>query len=117
MQHYSNSLAGSSVSLALSMMGDRMRVAAEMLIAGVAFQTSGKKWEVFSHEGEYLGELSTFIVSTVIGSLKKLGLKHTHVTTVARGVRDSVTFGHYYPYQDELAEIMRRRSKKPSVIH
>ena len=54
---------------------DRQRVAAEMLLIGVAFQESGNSWRVISIEGDELGFMSTFIVSETACMLKRCGLK------------------------------------------
>lgn len=94
-----------------------MRIAAELLIAGVAFQKDGKLWEVFSHNGEYLGEMSHHMVNTTIHVLKKMGLRRERITSLTRGEMDSVTFGHYYPNQEELEQMMTRRERKPVSIH
>ena len=54
---------------------DRQRQAAELLIGGVAFQQDGKNWNVFSHAGDQIGKMSTFIVSETAHMLKKAWLK------------------------------------------
>lgn len=117
MQHFHNSLAGRAGNLVSGFTDDRMRVAAEMLIAGVAFQISGKSWNVISHDGDFLSEMSTYVVCETTRALKQLGLKVNHITDVNRGEEASITFGHSYPYPDELEQIMRRRSRKETVIH
>lgn len=117
MQHFHNSLAGRAGSLISGFTDDRMRVAAELLIAGVAFQETGKLWRVFSHDGDEIGEMSTYIVSEATRALKSLGLKANQITNVNRGENASVTFGHSYPNPAELEDIMRRRSRKIATIH
>jgi hypothetical protein len=102
---------------------DRQRQAAEMLIAGVAFQKDGKTWTVISHEGDFMGEMSTFIVSQTAHMLKKAGLKNNnsrhyqgpnaHPTNPGYGV---CTFGHNGFTAAELNPIMERRFKRPLTL-
>ena len=96
---------------------DRMRVAAELLIAGVAFRTSGTHWDVFSHDGDHIGELSTFYVCEATHALRSIGLRRTSITDVNAGEKESVTFGHHYPDGIELDAIMKRRGRSFSTIH
>lgn len=117
MNHFHNSLPGRAGSLLSGIVDDRMRVAAELLIAGVAFQESGKVWRVISHDGDEIGEMSTYMVSETTHVLKSLGLRRTCITNVQAGERDSVTFGHYYDDGDEMEKIMKRRSRKMTTIH
>jgi len=82
---------------------DRQRQAAELLIAGVAFQEDGKTWHVISHDGDEIGKMSTFIVSETTHMLKKAGLKlnnsefyrgpHAHPSPPITGAQ-VVTFSH-----------------------
>lgn len=104
---------------------DRQRLAAEMLIAGVAFQKDGKMWNVFSHEGDHLGAMSTFIVSQTICMLKKAGLKlnghyllkggcaHPNPPFPGAGV---ATFGFNTFPPGVIEEMMARRVAKPLVL-
>lgn len=104
---------------------DRQRQAAEMLIAGVAFQQDGKTWTVYSHEGEFIGTLSTFIACETANMLKKAGLKsnasslfkgggNAHPTKPGFGV---LTFGfnNNIP-NEEMRVMMDRRFKKPLTL-
>ena len=117
MQHLRNTFPGIAGTHLSQILDDRMRVACEMLIAGVAFQQTTKLWTVFSHEGEYLGELSTIVVNSATHVLKKLGLSYRRIHHGMNNVLDSITFGHDYPDQDELGKMMDRRRRKPTTIH
>jgi hypothetical protein len=97
-------------------MEDRMRVAAELLVAGVAFQRSGTRWDVISHDGDHIGELSTHVVCQASRALKLVGLESTSVTDLKAGEEQSVTFGHFHPRPDELDAIMDRRSRRFSTV-
>ncbi len=44
-------------------LSDRQRIAAEMLLIGVAHQETGTMWSVYSIEGDDIGKMSTFMVS------------------------------------------------------
>lgn len=110
---------GLAASLIANNIEDRLRVAAEMLIAGVAFQTSSTRWSVYSHNGEEIGELSTFIVNETTRVMKKLGFKRERVTDITREY-DSVTFGHNCSHvisAEEMDRIIERRERKMSIIH
>jgi hypothetical protein len=101
----------------------RQRLAAEMLIAGVAFQEDGKTWGVYSHEGDNLGKLSTFVVSEVSCMLNKAGLKrnnsphfrgpNAHPTKPGYGV---CTFAYNDFPIEVVQEIMDRRFRHPQVL-
>ena len=104
---------------------DRQRQAAELLIAGVAFQRDGSNWDVISHEGDQIGVMSTFIVSETIHMLKKAGLKlnnspfyqgpHAHPTPPFKGAQVA-TFGHNHFPPEELRRMMDRRFKRPLTL-
>ena len=104
---------------------DRQRQAAELLIAGVAFQKDGKTWDVFSHEGDYIGQMSTFIVCETSHMLKKAGLKlnnskyyqgpSVHPTPPFPGAQ-VVTFAHNNFPPDEVQQMMDRRFKRPLTL-
>ena len=104
---------------------DRQRQAAELLIAGVAFQDTGTEWTVFSHEGDEIGKMSTFIVCETICMLKKAGLKlnnspyyqgpHAHPTPPFPGA-GVATFGHNGFPPDEMQAMMERRCKRPLTL-
>lgn len=104
---------------------DRQRQAAELLIAGVAFQDTGTEWTVISHEGDEIGKMSTFIVCETICMLKKAGLKlnnspfyqgpNAHPTPKFPGAQVA-TFGHNdFPFE-EVQRMMNRRFKKPLTL-
>lgn len=104
---------------------DRQRQAAELLIAGVAFQKDGKMWEVINHEGDYIGMMSTYIVCTTANMLKKAGLKvnnsvyykgpqaHPCPPFPGAGV---VTFAHNDFPMDEIQQMMNRRAQRPLTL-
>lgn len=104
---------------------DRQRQAAEMLIAGVAFQRDGKTWNVISHEGDEIGTMSTFIVSETICMLKRAGLKlnntphyqgpHAHPNPPFPGAQVA-TFGYNTFPPEEIGRMMDRRFKRPLVL-
>lgn len=104
---------------------DRQRQAAELLIAGVAFQDDGKTWTVFSHEGDEIGKMSTFIVCETAHMLKKAGLKannsphysgpNVHPTPKFPGAA-VMTFAHNDFPLDEIQRMMERRFKKPFIL-
>jgi hypothetical protein len=104
---------------------DRQRQAAELLIAGVAFQHDGKTWNVFSHEGDMIGTMSTFIVSETICMLKKAGLtlnnspyykgQGAHPNPPFPGAQVA-TFGHNGFPNDEMQAMMDRRFKRPLTL-
>lgn len=101
-------------------LNDRFRVAAEMLIAGVAFQKDGKTWEVFSHDGDDLGTLSTFMVCETACMLKKMGFQSDGLQeyggNIAYGM-GCITFGRKLNYTPEVyaevQEMMDRRFRRP----
>lgn len=104
---------------------DRQRQAAELLIAGVAFQQDGKTWHVFSHAGDQIGVMSTHMVSMTANMLKKAGLKannspyykgkdaHPCPSFPGAGV---MTFGHNGFPVEEIDAMMERRFKKPLTL-
>lgn len=104
---------------------DRQRQAAELLIAGVAFQKDGATFDVISHEGDHIGTMSTFIVCETIHMLKQAGLKlnnsvhykgpHAHPCPPFHGAQ-IVTFGHNNFPPDEIQKMMDRRFKRPLTL-
>lgn len=104
---------------------DRQRQAAELLIAGVAFQADGKTWNVISHEGDQIGTMSTFIVCETISMLQKAGLKlnnsehyqgpHAHPCPPFPGAQVA-TFGHNNFPPAEIQAMMERRFKRPFTL-
>lgn len=104
---------------------DRQRQAAELLIAGVAFQEDGKNWTVISHEGDEIGKMSTFIVCETICMLKKAGLKlnnspfyqgpRAHPCPKFPGAQVA-TFGHNNFPPEEMQRMMDRRFKRPLTL-
>jgi hypothetical protein len=111
-------------------LSDRQRVAIEMLIAGVAFeQADGKTWDVFSHHGDLLGTMSTFMVSEAACLLRKAGLKSNRspyyqgpfanpCSIDAKRRLAVVTFYHGNGFPDaEVLEMMERRFKNEVNLH
>lgn len=104
---------------------DRQRQAAELLIAGVAFQETGSLWNVISHEGDEIGKMSTFIVSETIHMLKKAGLKlnnsvhyqgpNAHPCAPFPGAQVA-TFAHNGFPPEEIQAMMDRRFKRPLTL-
>ena len=104
---------------------DRQRQAAELLIAGVAFQETGSTWSVISHEGDEIGKMSTFIVCETIHMLKQAGLKlnnsphyqgpGAHPTPPFPGAQVA-TFGHNGFPAHEIQAMMDRRFKRPLTL-
>ena len=101
---------------------DRQRQAAELLIAGVAFQRTGSLWDVISHDGDQIGTMSTFIVCETSHMLKQAGLKmnnsihyqgpHAHPCPPFPGAQ-VVTFAHNNFPPAEIERMMERRFKRP----
>ena len=89
---------------------DRKRIAIEMLIAGVAFKETGTRWNVYSHEGDELGSLSTFLVSEVTHLMKKAGYKPDDLSRFMKPGEEYRSFGHGFP-NHQVEEIMARRAK------
>lgn len=104
---------------------DRQRQAAELLIAGVAFQQDGKLWNVINHEGDMIGTMSTFIVCETSSMLQKAGLKrnnspfyqgpHAHPCPPFPGAQ-VCTFGHNDFPPGEVQQMMERRFKRPLTL-
>ena len=104
---------------------DRQRQAAELLIAGVAFQQTGTKWDVINHEGDEIGTMSTFIVCETSHMLKKAGLKlnnspfyqgpHAHPCPPFPGAQ-VCTFAHNGFPPAEVQRMMERRYKRPLTL-
>jgi hypothetical protein len=104
---------------------DRQRQAAELLIAGVAFQDDGKSWTVISHEGDEIGKMSTYIVCETAHMLKKAGLKANNSSYYkGPGAHPApkfpgaavMTFGHNNFPPEEVQRMMERRFKKPLTL-
>lgn len=120
-----SSLAGVQSGLSLTRnMTDRIRCAVEMLIAGVAFQKDGKTWTVISHDGDFMGEISTFMVSETTCLLKKTtklkvsSLKEYGGNQANPGA-GCITFGHNRfseSDQVQIRQIMERRFKRPLTL-
>lgn len=104
---------------------DRQRLAAELLIAGVAFQEDGKTWSVISHAGDMIGTMSTYIVSETAHMLKQAGLKcnnspyyrgpNAHPAPRFPGAA-VVTFGYNNFPVDEIDQMMERRFLRPLTL-
>lgn len=101
-------------------LNDRFRVAAEMLIAGVAFQKSGTLWEVYSHAGDDLGTLSTFMVCETACLLKKMGFQSDGLSEYGGNITTGmgcITFGRKLNFTPEVCaeveEMMDRRWRRP----
>ena len=109
--------ANQFVSLTGPLIG-RCRVAAEMLMIGVAFQESNNLWRVISIEGDDLGTLSTFMVSSTACLLKKMGLKSNAAKEFYSHIdKPYVTFAHD-PYlssvpTEVVQEMLDRRFRNP----
>ena len=75
---------------------DRFRIAAEMLLIGVAYQETGTLWRVYSFEGDCIGTMSTFMVNETAHMLKRKGLKSNHLRhmLVVDQAQSLVTFMH-----------------------
>ena len=102
---------------------DRQRQAAELLIAGVAFQQDGTTWEVYSHEGDYIGKMSTYIVCETAHMLKKAGLKINNTAWLKEPGANptkphlgAISFGHNSFPPDEVQRMMDRRFKRPFTL-
>jgi hypothetical protein len=104
---------------------DRQRQAAELLIAGVAFQKDGTTFDVISHEGDQIGTMSTFIACETSSMLQKAGLKrnnsphyqgpHAHPCPPFQGAQ-VITFAHNGFPPDEIQKMMDRRFKRPFTL-
>lgn len=104
---------------------DRQRQAAELLIAGVAFQKDGKTWDVISHEGDQIGTMSTFIVCETSHMLKQAGLKlnnspyyqgpNAHPCPPFPGAQVCTFVYNDFPL-DEVVKMMERRFKRPLTL-
>lgn len=100
---------------------ERLRIAAEMLMIGVAFQETGNQWRVISIEGDDLGFLSTFVVSETACMLKRQGLKSNAAPEFFRGMNQQyVTFAHdpqLSSVPDEvIGEMVARRFRNPVTL-
>jgi hypothetical protein len=102
---------------------DRLRVCAELLVTGVAFQQDGKTWSVFSHEGEEIGIMSTYWVNATTHAMKKLGWKVNGFDPIMYGDKPAITFGHHPDNMPRLLSnaeydiILKRRHRKVVTIH
>jgi hypothetical protein len=61
------------LSNAITSAGQHLGNVIKMLVDGVAFRTSGVVFDVFSHEGDPLGEITTADLSFAICYMKRLG--------------------------------------------
>ena len=101
---------------------DRLRVCVELLVAGVAFQTDNRVWEVFSHDGEHIGTMSTYWVHSTICAMKKLGWRSSTITSPSKGEQASLTLGHDRRNTRHMTladwdALMDRRHRKVVTIH
>jgi hypothetical protein len=97
-----------------------------MLLAGVAFQNDRQTWHVFSHDGDQLGTLSTFMVGCAAHELKLTGyindglMDHGgHPTPYhAEGFRlGCISFGRFVMWPAGiLEEMMERLWQEPQTI-
>jgi hypothetical protein len=53
--------------------GDHIARVVQLLIDGVAFPTDGKTYEVFSHEGDELGSITTADLGFAINLMRRMG--------------------------------------------
>lgn len=117
----SDTVCGKAAPVLGANMADRLRVAAELLVAGVAFKTDNKTWEVFSHNGEHIGTMSTYMVCETARALKALKLKSTCITQPAKGEQASITFGFDFDRwpsrRAEMAAIIERRERRFVTLH
>jgi hypothetical protein len=100
---------------------DRQRIAAELLIIGVAFQRTNTTWQVISIEGDDLGVISTFVVSETACMLKKCGLKSNAAKKFYMGMdKPYITFAHddkLSSIPDEVVrEMLDRRFRNPVTL-
>lgn len=101
---------------------DRLRVCVELLVAGVAFQTGPRTWDVTSHDGEHIGTMSTYWVHTTICAMKKLGWRSSTITSPSKGEMVSLTLGHdrrntRHMSMADWDALMARRHRKVVTIH
>lgn len=101
---------------------DRLRVCVELLVAGVAFQSDTRTWEVFSHDGEHIGTMSTYWVTATICAVKKLGWRSTTITSPSKGEQASLTLGHRarntrHMSASDWDALMDRRHRRFVTIH
>lgn len=102
-------------------LSDRLRIAAEMLMIGVAYQETGTVWSVYSIEGDDIGKMSTFMVSQTACMLKKQGLRSNHDGgLLSRGGRPYLTFAHDPKLSnipdDVIQEMLTRRFRNPVTL-
>lgn len=91
-----------------------------MLIAGVAFQhpQDTKTWQVFSHEGDELGTLSTGVVEQMRIHFRQHGYRWERITRIHAGENDSVTFGFNARISERMMEtLIKRRTANYATIH
>lgn len=114
-----NSFASNLVALTNGF-SDRQRIAAELLLIGVAFQRDGKTWEVISIEGDVLGAMSTFMVCETACMLKKQGLKSNAHKDGYQGSGPYMTFAHDPQLSNVPDEVVRemldRRFRNPVTL-
>lgn len=101
---------------------DRLRVCVELLVAGVAFQTDPRVWEVISHDGEHIGTMSTHWVHSTICAMKKLGWRSSTITSPSKGEQASLTLGHNPRNTRHMSAadwdaLLARRHRKVVTIH
>lgn len=101
---------------------DRLRICVELLVAGVAFQTDNRVWEVFSHEGEHIGTMSTYWVTSTICAMKKLGWRSSSITSPSKGEQASLTLGHVpgnirHMSDADWTALFERRHRRFVTIH
>jgi len=102
-------------------LSNNFQIAAEMLLIGVAYQESRTAWRVISIEGDDLGFLSTFMVSSTACMLKKQGLR-SNASEYMYGIGNQpfVTFAHDPKLSQipdaEIQMMLDRRFRNPRVL-
>jgi hypothetical protein len=77
------------IQLAIAAAGQHLGAVMRALYDGVAFRVDGKTYEIFSHEGDELGRISTADLNFAIHSMRQMGrevgkLKHHQWDNVAK---------------------------------
>lgn len=61
------------IQLAIAAAGEHLGAVMRALYAGVAFRVDGKTYEIFSHEGDPLGTISTADLNFAIHNMRQMG--------------------------------------------
>lgn len=98
-------------------LGGAHREVFELLVAGVAFEQTTKRWEVFSHEGEYIGSLPTYRLLSLQTLLRRN--YDIEIERLYKGADYSkgVTYGwHPYMTYTEQARLMNELADHPREL-